>query len=225
MKSLIQAGVCAGLLLAAPAPFVQAADPKPAPVSPAYRLLGYVGDASLLKELALTPGQLHKLLASREKLRDEQLGATLQQARERRAEWDRTAAAAFKDVLILAPTQGRTPFARIDQLMLQSVAAVDLPKALARPEVAKVVALTPVQTVSMADLEDEYGRIAELVWLARLPLDRRDAVLRELWHQLDERILGLLTPEQAAKWKELTGEPYSGFVKSLVTAPPRRTTR
>ena len=128
-------------------------------------------------------------------------------------------------VRIRAKSPQREAFARIDQLELQYAAAANLPKAFARPEVAKVLQLTPAQLARMSDAETEGGLVAELVVHARLGRERQDEVLRDLRDRLDDRVLGVLTPDQTAKWKELTGEKWAGFVKPLMTGPPRRSRR
>lgn len=113
----------------------------------------------------------------------------------------------------------REAYGRVDQLRLQSLAAHRLATALALPEVGTALAVTPLQRVLMADAEVEAGLLAELVVQARLPRDKQTAVLRRLREQLDERTLALLTHPQRAKWAELAGDPWGGFVRSLQYSP------
>jgi hypothetical protein len=108
---------------------------------------------------------------------------------------------------------------RLDQLLLQSVAAVDLHDALTRPEAARLQ-LTPTQIARITITEDEMGKIAERVVKSYMLFDKRNEVLKELRERLDTRLLGVLTPEQLTKWNSLTGEKWDGFAKPLLTRTP-----
>jgi hypothetical protein len=123
--------------------------------------------------------------------------------------------------LILTPEQN----SRLGQLLLQSAAAVNLRDALTRPEAEKLQ-LTPAQLTRMALAEEEIGKIAEGVVKSYMRYDKRnewrDKVLEGLRWRLDTRILDVLTPEQLAKWKELTGEEWDGFTQPLLTGAPTR---
>jgi hypothetical protein len=123
--------------------------------------------------------------------------------------------------LVLTPEQD----SRLGQLLLQSAAAVNLRDALCRPE-AEQLQLTPAQLTRMALAEEEFGKIAEGVVKSYMHFaprsEVRNEVLKELRERLDTRILGVLTPEQLAKWKELTGEKWNGFTKPLLVGVPTR---
>ena len=85
------------------------------------------------------------------------------------------------------------------------------------------LASTPVQLGRVADLEDEAADLASLVSGSDVSFSTRDDALRRLRDRLDARTYALFTPEQSAKWKELIGDPYTGFVKTLIRGPILRT--
>jgi serine/threonine protein kinase len=109
----------------------------------------------------------------------------LEQARANEAEVD----------AILTPPQRR----RLRQLALQS----EGPGAFREPEVVEALKLTRDQRERIRAIEEEFlfGRLRERA-SGNVPEDSaRPAVVR---------ILALLTPEQARRWEEMTGEPIRG---------------
>jgi hypothetical protein len=113
---------------------------------------------------------------------------------------------------------GAAAVTRVDQLALQSRAAHNPRDALTGPDTAKALALTPLQLARIADLEDDAVELAALVSASATPTSARDDALRLLRDKLDARTFALFTPEQSAKWKELTGEP-SAFAKTVIRGP------
>jgi hypothetical protein len=103
---------------------------------------------------------------------------------------------------ILTPAQQ----ARLRQVGLQS----EGPGAFRDPEVVAELALTPEQREQIRGIEDE----ALFAWMRtawRGPSQGRGDEARAKEPPASERILGVLTAEQARRWRELTGEPLRGL--------------
>ena len=111
---------------------------------------------------------------------------------------------------------------RLDQLFNQAWAAYNLGDTLARADVTAALNLTPTQLGRTADIEDEFIELAALVWHSSLTYEARWEVSSALRDPLEARTLDVLTPEQLAKWKELIGDPYPGFRKSISTGGRER---
>jgi hypothetical protein len=107
---------------------------------------------------------------------------------------------------------------RLDQLAIQQRVATSLYTAFTRSTPAgtalsKALELTPEQVKKMEAAAS--GLSARSVLLTPLTLDsaKETEIRMKLRERLDERIMKELTAAQLAKWKELTGEAYTGFVK------------
>jgi hypothetical protein len=115
---------------------------------------------------------------------------------------------------ILTPAQ----LTRLDQLVLLSAAARDLRAAMTGPDAGRKLNLTPDQLLKVIAAEQEARRIAARLDRVELPPEKRAEVRRLIRERLDDRILAALTPEQRAAWKELAGDPYPGFRKTIPAA-------
>ena len=109
----------------------------------------------------------------------------LEQARANEAEVD----------AILTPSQR----VRLRQIALQS----EGPAAFREPEVVEALGLTPAQRERIRAIEDEalFGQIREM---------QSGRPLEDAGKPAMERILAVLTAEQARRWNELAGEPIRG---------------
>jgi hypothetical protein len=97
----------------------------------------------------------------------------------------------------LSPEQAR----RLKQIMLQQRGA----EALGDPETADALGLTAEQREKIRALQDEARKA---MW------GRRPGGMHgEPGKSINDRLLGLLTPEQQAKWRELNGEPFMGEIR------------
>jgi hypothetical protein len=107
---------------------------------------------------------------------------------------------------VLTPEQLR----RLHQIGLQA----DVAGAFREPEVAAVLGLTDEQRDRIRTIEEE--EFLDLLRSLRpdlLPADRDKDLLPEHKPPKNERLLGLLTKEQARKWREMSGAPFRGPIR------------
>jgi eukaryotic-like serine/threonine-protein kinase len=135
----------------------------------------------------------------------ERVRVALEQARANEAEVD----------AILTPSQR----VRLRQIALQS----EGPTAFREPEVVEALGLTPQQRERIRAIEEEslFVQMREL---------QSGKAPEESGKPTMERIMAVLTAEQAARWKEMAGEPIRGTLKAFPTPfrsqrDPRRTAR
>ena len=135
----------------------------------------------------------------------ERVRIALEQARANEAEVD----------AILTPSQR----VRLRQIALQS----EGPAAFREPEVVEALGLTPGQRERIRAIEEEilFGQMREL---------QSGKAPEEAGKPAMERILAVLTAEQARRWKEMAGEPIRGTLNAFPTPfrpqrDPRRTSR
>jgi serine/threonine protein kinase len=174
--------------------------------------LNLLGQTPVLDDLQLEQGQRAKVreLSARaakqwkESLRD--FGRVSAAERERRSlEQARANEADLKTVLTTEQLR------RLHQIGLQA----DVAGALREPEVAAVVGLTDAQRDRLRTIEEEG--FLDLLRSFRpdlLPAGADKDPTPEHKAPKNERILGLLTEEQARKWREVTGAPFKGPVRS-----------
>jgi hypothetical protein len=79
------------------------------------------------------------------------------------------------------------------------------------PRVVDALQLTPAQRDQIRSIQDA----STLAILNRWPHDPKESrkLLEQTWHTNIGRIVELLTPDQAAVWKELIGEPFEGELR------------
>jgi hypothetical protein len=161
------------------------------------------------EELKLTEEQGEKIRkagrAVAEKHRDEFRQARETEGRERGkrlAAVIRTASEDMKKELdeILRPQQSK----RLEQLALQFAG----PRALVEREFREKLKLTDDQEKRLREIAREFGRSARD--LREDDEDRDEARQKyvSLWRETVQKVAGVLTSEQKAKWKELAGEPF-----------------
>jgi hypothetical protein len=121
------------------------------------------------------------------------------------------AAALQKEIdALLTPVQ----IQRLEELSLQSRAATNLGVVLfgqSGPQSAVRIEFTAEQRKQYTAANLEMSDLARLVQQADLPPETSSELGFELRARLDDRILVMLTDEQKAMWKKVTGEPYPGF--------------
>jgi hypothetical protein len=102
---------------------------------------------------------------------------------------------------LLAPQQ----LTRLHQIILQQAGGL----ALASRQMANDLGLTPAQRRDAdAILAKLSGQLEETFQQGRGPEGRQQA--REARQAAGEQMLALLTPEQETRWRELTGQPFTG---------------
>ena len=96
---------------------------------------------------------------------------------------------------------------RLQQIALQQ----QFVRAFDDPRVVDALQLTSAQHDQIHSIQDE----SSLAILNRWPNDPKDSrkLLEQTWRTNIGRIVELLTPEQAAVWKELIGEPFEGELR------------
>jgi hypothetical protein len=105
---------------------------------------------------------------------------------------------------ILKPEQKK----RLDQITLQVAGLLWI----SRPEVASALKLTDEQKQKVVELQKEARKEMEELLYSEKRRDR-DAELRKHQEACKKRVLDLLTDEQEAKYKELSGEPFRGELR------------
>jgi Spy/CpxP family protein refolding chaperone len=167
-----------------------------------------LGQESVQKELKLTPEQVEKTKAALDKqgksfqglrgIQDEQERA--KKFEEMRKEADKTIAE------ILKPDQAK----RLKQITLQQQGG----RAFDDPEVAKELSLTGDQKNKVKEImEDTGSQIRELFQGGGGFSEETRKKMQEINSAATEKVMGLLTADQKAKWKEITGEPFKGEIR------------
>lgn len=97
---------------------------------------------------------------------------------------------------------------RLDQIVLQTAGLL----CVTRPHVAKELKLSEEQKKRAAQMQQEArDEVEELIHVTSDK--QKDAKARELRETSDKRLMELLTDDQEAKWKELTGAPFRGEIR------------
>jgi Spy/CpxP family protein refolding chaperone len=170
--------------------------------------IGLLGQQSVQQELKLSADQIKQvdelLAAQRESfsgLRD--LSREDRQAK--MAEADRAAQAKLASIL------KEDQLKRFKQISLQQRGA----QAFTDPEVATALALSDEQKSKIADIQSAAREEMRGLFQGAAGGDREE--LRKKFEEArtatNEKLMGVLSPEQQAKWKELTGEPFKGEIR------------
>lgn len=173
----------------------------------------------VLGDLKLTPEQRPRIkeLTARvgkewwESFRD--IGLTVPAERGRRAVAQARVNEAELDTILTVRQQ-----ARLRQIGLQS----EGPGAFRDPEVAAALGLTPEQRERVRVIEDDTT-FGWMRGLGRGPASQ--GITPEPQRSVNDRLLAVLTPEQARKWRELTGEPVRGTLipfGGTIGPPPKK---
>ena len=106
---------------------------------------------------------------------------------------------------VLTPEQAK----RLRQISLQ----VDGPQSFGKPDVAKELALSEEQKQTVMEIQGDM--VKKIQAMLELRGDREEAMKKrsEILRSANEKMKGLLTAEQKAKWKEMTGEPFKGEIR------------
>jgi hypothetical protein len=99
---------------------------------------------------------------------------------------------------------------RLKQLSLQQMGGM----ALNQPEVAKELNLTDEQQQKLKSIGDEVRKHMTAAREAGGDPQEGFKKMAELRKAAGEQAMKLLTDDQKAKWKELTGEPFKGEFRS-----------
>ncbi|HWP30549.1 MAG TPA: hypothetical protein VNK96_02315 [Fimbriimonadales bacterium] len=163
------------------------------PITP----LALIRRPAVQQELALTPAQLNALQERLRALRPD----PNQKTRGRNpAETLEKAEGIIKEVL--TPQQIK----RLEEISLQ----LEGPRALLRPEIADKVGLSPQQREKIREIYRNVGRPTTPRDVPQGPEGREQ--LRERMKaqrkELEEKLLGVLTPEQRTRWQALLGRPF-----------------
>lgn len=96
---------------------------------------------------------------------------------------------------------------RLDQILLQTAGLLWV----TRPEVAKELNLSSEQKKRAAQLQQEARDEMEQL-IHETDEAQQDAELSKLRKTSRDRLMTLLTDEQEAKWKQMTGTPFKGEI-------------
>jgi hypothetical protein len=164
-----------------------------------------LGQAAVLDELRLNEGQRAKVqelsarVAEQRKESFHDLGRLSPAERGRRfLEQARANEASVNAIL----TEGQRQ--RLRQIGLQA----DVVGAFRDPEVVVALQLTAEQREKIRGIEEEMFFSLMRVVRPGLPPEVRDQAPERRERLPSERILAVLTEEQARKWREMTGEPF-----------------
>src|SRR5262249_13793683 len=160
---------------------------------------------SVQEELKLTDDQLAKV----KELADKQLKAREELQKGDRAEFFKKmmelSQAQDKEYLaLLKPEQGK----RLKQITLQVQGA----RALQSTDVAKELGITTEQQEKFREFQMEgFKQMAQLSNVTNFEEARQK--MQDINKATLEKITKALTPEQQAKWKTMTGEPFKGEIQ------------
>jgi serine/threonine protein kinase len=170
------------------------------------RELDLLAQKSVQQDLKLSEDQGKEVARFRDNRREAFRESRSLSPEEWRAKFEELAAQEAALGTLLNPEQA----VRLRQIALQQRGI----EAFADPEVAKVLRLTQEQKERIWALTDETRR---LTGGGVRPGDFRPEEgkrIAEAWRNAHDRILNVLTDEQKARWKELTGEPFKGKLRS-----------
>jgi hypothetical protein len=161
-------------------------------------LLRLLSSKSVLEDLKLSDEQKEKLAELLRKQQDglQELRKLNRDERARKAE-ELNKAHDQAATELLKPEQ----LQRLKQILLQQRG----PRALADPEVAQALRLTNEQSQQVTAILKETSQIQATGNLAD--------ILNKLQELQTEKLMGVLTDEQKARWKELQGEPFKGTLR------------
>lgn len=176
-----------------------------------------LGQKSVQDELKLAEDQTKKVTELAEKRRESFRDFRNLTPEERRKKFEERAKSAEKEVgEILKPEQ----LQRLKQIALQRRDGL----AFSDPEVATALKLTDEQKEKIKTIREESGKsFRDLAQGGNREEARKK--MDEMRKAHDEKLMGLLTDEQKAKWKELTGEPFKGEIRFGFARPGNGTRR
>lgn len=164
---------------------------------------------SVQEELKLSDDQIKKVTEQMESQRGAQAGLRELSREERQKKMDERAKANQSAVAaILKDDQLK----RFKQISLQQRGA----QALEDPEVAQSLNLSTEQKDRVKAIQEGMqGEMREMFQAAGGGGDREEfrKKAETLRNTTNEKLQGVLSPEQQAKWKELAGEPFKGEIR------------
>jgi serine/threonine protein kinase len=160
---------------------------------------------SVQHELKLTAEQVRQVALLAGQRREAVRGARELSPDRWHARFDELAAQEKTLIDALPPEQAR----RLQQIAWQQRGT----RALGDSEVAEALGLTAAQRERVRTIQDEARRAMRALGHPRNAHRNRPRSLEDAWKGTREQLLAILTPEQKAKWKEMTGEPFKGQTK------------
>jgi Spy/CpxP family protein refolding chaperone len=175
-------------------------------------LLALVSQKSVQEELKLTDDQVKSIAPLAEKQRESFRGMRDATAEERQKRQEQGTANEKALTELLQPEQLK----RLKQISLQQQGVV----AAARPEMAESLKLTSEQQEKIRAIQQgARDKMQEVMRDGNREEARgKLAALRE---STNEKALAVLTEEQQTKWKELTGEKFTGEIRFGGNGPRR----
>jgi hypothetical protein len=166
------------------------------------RQLNLLAQKSVQEDLRLSGDQAQQVARLREERHEAFRDFRPLTPEEWRAKYDELTAQETALAGLLQPEQAR----RLQQIALQLRGT----EAFSDPEVANALQLTHEQKERIWALQDETRRVIWAVYHAGDTSPEGRKKLEELWQSARKQLLDVLTDEQKARWKELTGEPFKG---------------
>lgn len=183
--------------------------------------MGFGGKLNVLqsedvqKELKLSDEQVSKIKDLSEKQRNafkdlpkdrQERIKKVQEIQKENQEREKTAAD------LLKPEQSK----RLDQILLQQQGLAGM----LSPKVAEQLKLTDEQKGKMKEVAGESNKeLLEIFKGAQGDPEGMQKKMAEHRSKTNEKLIGVLTPEQQKQWKEMTGEPFKGKIANMGLFP------
>ncbi len=167
-----------------------------------------LGQESVQKELDLSEDQIEQADEQLAKQR-ESFSGLRDLEREERQEKFKEAEKANRTAL--ASILNEDQLKRFKQIALQQRGA----RALADPQVSAALGLTDEQKNRLGEIQTASREEMRSVFQAADGGDRQEMrkKFQEVRAATNEKLMGLLTPQQQTKWKEMTGKPFTGEIR------------
>jgi serine/threonine protein kinase len=181
------------------------------------RELSFLAQKSVQEDLQLSDEQAKQVVQLWDKRHEAFRDSHQLSPEEWRAKFDELAAQETALAQLLRPEQAR----RLQQIALQQRGTT----AFGDPEVAKTLQLTHEQKERIWAIQDETRQVLWAAYHAGDLGPEGRKKLEDLWRNAREQVLAVLTDEQKARWKELTGEPFKGKLFPPYRSGPRPVAR
>lgn len=171
-------------------------------------------DNAVRREIGLEPEQARRVAALAQPVVAGMFGATEDPAPAPGARWASADAAIEQARRALASVLDVHQARRLDQLVLQFPG----PHTFTNPETIRRLGLTEDQGSLVREIQVEAGR--KMLHLIGPSGERQGGWSRgdDVWKQANEQIVELFTPDQKARWGEMTGRPFP----LRISFPPTR---
>jgi Spy/CpxP family protein refolding chaperone len=211
LSFVLCAAALAALAAAPPAPQAPTKGPGRGPVRGGPNAVTMLRHKAVQEELKLTNDQREKVKGLMTGMRDKLLDLIESGAR------DKVAGVVKEQEKGLAKVLTARQLARLRQVVLQAHGVW----ALTAPDTAKELKITPEQAKKLRVLQDEtYKEMSKVSESAKTRTEAQKR-LAELHRAANDKGLRLLSAEQRARYKALSGEPFKGEIQRALPGEGR----